>query len=87
MVSSLELNHKQIDIAHRGEEVCVKIEPTGGDAPKLYGRHFDHTDLLVSKVQVRGPSFGGGGYGGRNMCPFWRSFFKALMILEYMKGL
>ena len=31
-------------------EVCIKIEPTPGDTPKLYGRHFDHTDLLVSKV-------------------------------------
>ena len=51
VVSSLEVNHKQVDIAHKGEEVCIKIEPTGGDAPKLYGRHFDQTDLLVSKVR------------------------------------
>ncbi|CAI8008990.1 Eukaryotic translation initiation factor 5B [Geodia barretti] len=50
VVSSLEVNHKQVDIAHKGVEVCIKIEPTGGEAPKLYGRHFDHTDLLVSKV-------------------------------------
>ena len=50
IISSLEVNHKQVDIAHKGEEVCIKIEPMGGDAPKLYGRHFDHTDLLISKV-------------------------------------
>ena len=50
VVSSLEVNHKQVDVARKGEEVCIKIEPTGGEAPKLYGRHFDHTDLLVSKV-------------------------------------
>ena len=50
VVSTLEVNHKQVDIARKGEEVCIKIESTGGDAPKLYGRHFDLTDLLVSKV-------------------------------------
>jgi translation initiation factor 5B len=50
VVSSLEVNHKQVDVARKGEEVCIKIEPTGGEAPKLYGRHFDDTDLLVSKV-------------------------------------
>ena len=36
-------------------EVCVKIESPPGEAPKMYGRHFDHTDLLVSKVRL--PSF------------------------------
>ena len=51
MVASLEMNHKPVDIARKGSEVCIKIEPTGGEAPKLYGRHFDHTDLLVSKVR------------------------------------
>ncbi len=29
----------------------MKIEAAGGEAPRLYGRHFDHTDLLVSKVK------------------------------------
>ena len=51
-VSSIEVNHKPVDIACKGSEVCVKIEPTGGDAPKLFGRHFDYDDLLVSKVSV-----------------------------------
>ena len=39
-----------MESARKGMEVCIKIEPTPGDTPKLYGRHFDHTDLLVSKV-------------------------------------
>ena len=51
-VSSIEVNHKPVDIARKGSEVCVKIEPTGGDAPKLFGRHFDYDDLLVSKASV-----------------------------------
>ena len=44
------MNHKPVDIARKGSEVCIKIEPTPGDAPKLYGRHFDLEDMLVSKV-------------------------------------
>lgn len=36
--------------------MCIKIEPVGGDAPRLYGRHFDHTDLLVSKVRLSNTS-------------------------------
>ena len=31
-------------------QVCVKIENPGGDAPKMFGRHFDETDLLISRV-------------------------------------
>jgi translation initiation factor 5B len=50
VVSSIEVNHKVVDMARKGEEVCIKIEASGGDAPRLYGRHFDHTDTLVSKV-------------------------------------
>ncbi len=50
VVSSIEANHKVVDMAKKGEEVCIKVEAGGGDAPRLYGRHFDHTDTLVSKV-------------------------------------
>ncbi|KAK5974753.1 IF-2 domain-containing protein, partial [Trichostrongylus colubriformis] len=30
--------------------VCIKIENTTGEAPKLYGRHFNHEDILVSRI-------------------------------------
>lgn len=49
-ISSLELNHKNVETARKGQEVCIKIEHVGGDAPKMYGRHFDNTDMLVSKI-------------------------------------
>lgn len=39
-----------MEIARAGEEVCIKIENTTGEAPKLYGRHFTHQDTLVSRV-------------------------------------
>lgn len=52
-ISSIELNHKPLDMAKKGQEVCIKIENTTGDAPKMYGRHFDYEDLLVSKVRKK----------------------------------
>ncbi|XP_060625759.2 eukaryotic translation initiation factor 5B [Anolis sagrei] len=50
IVTSIEINHKQVDVAKKGQEVCVKIEPIPGEAPKMYGRHFEATDILVSKI-------------------------------------
>lgn len=49
-VTSLEANHKHVDIARKGMEVCIKVEPIPGDTPKMIGRHFDETDMLVSKI-------------------------------------
>jgi hypothetical protein len=39
-----------VDSARKGDEVCVKIEAVPGEAPKMYGRHFDDSDLLISRV-------------------------------------
>ena len=49
-ITTIEVNHKTMESARKGQEVCIKIEHFGADAPKLYGRHFDYTDLLVSRV-------------------------------------
>ncbi|XP_052861683.1 eukaryotic translation initiation factor 5B [Anopheles cruzii] len=50
VVTSIEANHKQLETARKGQEVCIKIEPIPGETPKMFGRHFDETDLLVSKI-------------------------------------
>ena len=50
IVTSIEYNHKNVETARKGQEVCVKIEPVPGEAPKMFGRHFDDKDLIVSKV-------------------------------------
>lgn len=50
IVTSIENNHKVIDSARKGQEVCIKIEPVPGEAPKMFGRHFDEKDMLVSKI-------------------------------------
>lgn len=52
IVTSIESNHKQVDSARKGQEVCIKIENVPGETPKLYGRHFDETDMLISKVST-----------------------------------
>ncbi|XP_055325109.1 eukaryotic translation initiation factor 5B [Sitodiplosis mosellana] len=50
VVTSIECNHKQVESARKGQEVCIKIEPIPGESPKMYGRHFEDTDMLVSKI-------------------------------------
>lgn len=44
------MNHKTVDSAKKGQEICVKIEPIPGESPKMYGRHFEAVDIIVSKV-------------------------------------
>lgn len=56
VVTSIEMNHKSVDSAKKGQEVCVKIEPIPGESPKMYGRHFEATDIIVSKVRSRPPA-------------------------------
>uniref|UniRef100_T1PH61 Eukaryotic translation initiation factor 5B n=1 Tax=Musca domestica TaxID=7370 RepID=T1PH61_MUSDO len=50
IVTSIESNHKQLETARKGQEICVKIEPIPGESPKMFGRHFEADDMLVSKI-------------------------------------
>ncbi|CAH1104045.1 unnamed protein product [Psylliodes chrysocephalus] len=50
VVTSIECNHKNVESARKGMEVCIKIEPVPGESPKMFGRHFDETDFLTSKI-------------------------------------
>ncbi|XP_012264982.2 eukaryotic translation initiation factor 5B [Athalia rosae] len=50
IVTSIEYNHKPVETARKGQEVCIKIESVPGEAPKMFGRHFDEKDFLVSKI-------------------------------------
>lgn len=50
-IASMELNHKAVDIARAGQSVAMKIEPKNAtEQSRLYGRHFDHTDPLISRL-------------------------------------
>jgi translation initiation factor 5B len=50
IVTSIQNNHKEVETARKGDEVCIKIDPLPGESPKMFGRHFDETDFLISKV-------------------------------------
>ncbi|KAJ8410010.1 hypothetical protein AAFF_G00210510 [Aldrovandia affinis] len=50
IITSIEINHKNVDSAKKGQEICVKIEPIPGESPKMYGRHFEATDFIISKI-------------------------------------
>ncbi|XP_066905151.1 eukaryotic translation initiation factor 5B isoform X2 [Halyomorpha halys] len=50
IVTSIENNHKPVESARKGQEVCIKIEPIPGESPKMFGRHFDEKDFLISKI-------------------------------------
>jgi len=50
ILTGIQHNNKEVDTAKKGDEVCIKIEAPGGDAPKMFGRHFDDKDLLISRI-------------------------------------
>lgn len=53
-IVSIELNHKAVEEARAGQSVALKIEATNAtEQSRLYGRHFDHTDNLVSGAARR----------------------------------
>uniref|UniRef100_A0A061RKG6 Eukaryotic translation initiation factor 5B n=1 Tax=Tetraselmis sp. GSL018 TaxID=582737 RepID=A0A061RKG6_9CHLO len=50
-VASLEKEHKAVDEARVGDMVAMKLEATNAnEGSRLYGRHFDHKDELVSHI-------------------------------------
>ncbi|KAK6486741.1 eukaryotic translation initiation factor 5B-like [Huso huso] len=50
IVTSIEINHKTVDSAKKGQEICIKVDPIPGESPKMFGRHFEATDIIVSKI-------------------------------------
>lgn len=75
VVTSIEMNHKSVDSAKKGQEVCVKIEPIPGESPKMYGRHFEATDMIVSKVRTRPPT-----RSYQRLVSFWSCFCVGLTV-------
>ncbi|GAB4816828.1 hypothetical protein N2152v2_003874 [Parachlorella kessleri] len=50
-IASMEKDHKAVDTAKKGDAVAMKIEATNPtESQRLYGRHFDFKDELVSKI-------------------------------------
>ncbi|KAL2629241.1 hypothetical protein R1flu_013927 [Riccia fluitans] len=50
-IASMEVNHKVVDTAKKGQAVAMKIIGTNAEeTQKMYGRHFEHEDELVSSI-------------------------------------
>jgi len=49
-VVSIEHDHKEVQMAKKGDDCAIKIEQLVGGQDYYYGRHFDHNDNLVSKL-------------------------------------
>ncbi|VFQ84893.1 unnamed protein product [Cuscuta campestris] len=53
-IASIENNHKPVDSAKKGQRVAVKIVGSNSEEQqKMFGRHFDEEDELVSKISRR----------------------------------
>ncbi|XP_010937547.1 uncharacterized protein [Elaeis guineensis] len=53
-IASIEINHKQVDTATKGQKVAIKIAGSSSEEQqKMYGRHFEIDDELVSHISRR----------------------------------
>lgn len=53
-VFKLEHDHKPIPMAKKGQQVSMGLAPLVNDTGKSFGRHFDESDMLCSKVKMFG---------------------------------
>ncbi|KAJ4909196.1 eukaryotic translation initiation factor 2 (eIF-2) family protein [Raphanus sativus] len=49
-IASIENNHKPVDYAKKGTQVAIKIIASNPEEQKMFGRHFDMEDELVSHI-------------------------------------
>ncbi|KAF2291216.1 hypothetical protein GH714_020699 [Hevea brasiliensis] len=53
-IASIENNHKPVDCAKKGQKVAIKIVGSNPEEQqKMFGRHFEINDLLISHVTRR----------------------------------
>ncbi|KAK6259211.1 hypothetical protein SCA6_013685 [Theobroma cacao] len=53
-IASIENNHKPVDVAKKGQKVAIKIVGSNPEEQqKMYGRHFELDDELVSHISRR----------------------------------
>ncbi|CAL4909863.1 unnamed protein product [Urochloa decumbens] len=53
-IASIEINHKQVDMATKGQKVAIKIIANNSDEQqRSFGRHFEMEDELVSRISRR----------------------------------
>jgi translation initiation factor 5B len=52
-VGSIEKESKPVQEAKVGDEVCIKVEQGMSQNYIMYGRHFDHHNMLISALSRR----------------------------------
>jgi len=52
-IASIEKDHKPVEKATKGQAVAIKIQQTSTGQEYMFGRHFDHTNELVSQLTRR----------------------------------
>ncbi|KAG8660596.1 hypothetical protein MANES_02G178500v8 [Manihot esculenta] len=53
-IASIENNHKPVDYAKKGQKVAIKIVGSNSEEQqKMFGRHFEIEDLLISHISRR----------------------------------
>ncbi|XP_020599945.1 eukaryotic translation initiation factor 5B-like [Phalaenopsis equestris] len=53
-IASIEINHKQVDVATKDQKVAIKIVSNNAEEQqKMFGRHFEIEDELVSHISRR----------------------------------
>ncbi|KAI3384574.1 hypothetical protein SNEBB_003638 [Seison nebaliae] len=49
-VAGIQIEGASLDIGKKGQNVCLKIDPIAGDVAYMFGRHFEVTDILMSRI-------------------------------------
>merc|ERR1712136_49821 len=49
-IESIQKEMVDTDLVKKGNTVCIKIQPNAYQSYVTYGRHFDETNLLYSKL-------------------------------------
>ncbi|KAF8405903.1 hypothetical protein HHK36_007981 [Tetracentron sinense] len=86
-IASIEINHKQVDLAKKGQKVALKIASTNAEEQqKMYGRHFEIDDELVSHITRKSIDILKDNYREDLSMEEWRlvAKLKTLFKIQYM---
>ncbi|CAM0954134.1 unnamed protein product [Alopecurus aequalis] len=82
-IASIEINHKQVDTATKGQKVAIKIIGSNSDEQqKSFGRHFEMEDELVSHITRRSIDLLKANYRDELSLEDWRLVAKLKKILN-----
>ncbi|KAF3324526.1 eukaryotic translation initiation factor 5B-like protein [Carex littledalei] len=82
-IASIEINHKQVDVATKGQKVAIKIVSSNSEeSQKMFGRHFDMEDELVSHITRRSIDILKANYRDDLSMEEWRLVVKLKLVFK-----